>query len=446
MRIRVLATAAVAGLTLLALATDAPSAAASPGGRNLLANPGVESVVPGANRPRNWTPDTSGPGATLVSDQTRPHGGRRSVRITAPTPNDARWTQTVAVQRDTRYRLSGWIRTSRVAQPAGSAGGGATLGVLGRPEHTPAVLGTTGWRFVTTTVDSGDATSLVIAARLGSAAGPTTGTAWFDDLLLERTGRTPPVARWKVLVLIYPKVDLTWTADDGTVQHVTSQITPAEQKAAGTAARTFLTVDLPALSSGNATATATVRTVRRTLTQLDRIGEGWWPGPSIAAPELDPAFDAAIVIWQPMGVDAATGQPRWFGAAGGLTWPTGTGQAYSSMMLGGVVGSDSRNVFKHEFGHSLVWYFEAAGTAPSPAVNNHSDGTDYVHCGTGEHYVWVDETLSAPVPNSIYNNTSGFTHAYYSGTPALADAPGTCLGITRAAWASGTPLTHRQGR
>jgi hypothetical protein len=56
----------------------------------------------------------------------------------------------------------------------------------------------------------------------------------------------------------------------------------------------------------------------------------------------------------------------------------------------------------------------------------------------------MDESDLNPVPNSIYNDQSGFTHDYYSGTTALATAPSQCLGITPAAWAAGGPVTRPQ--
>jgi hypothetical protein len=78
-------------------------------------------------------------------------------------------------------------------------------------------------------------------------------------------------------------------------------------------------------------------------------------------------------------------------------------------------------------------------------VDNHQPGA-YVHCGTGDGYVLVDEAQDGPIRNSIFNNRSGFTHDYYSGTTALASDPDSCLGITRAAWASGGPVTRGKGR
>jgi len=98
-------------------------------------------------------------------------------------------------------------------------------------------------------------------------------------------------------------------------------------------------------------------------------------------------------------------------------------------------------VFKHEWGHSLLFYYDAVGGAPRPTINNHAEATTYVHCMTGAFYEWVDESDANPIANSIYNNGSGFTHDYYSGTTALATDPLHCLGITPDAWALGGPVT-----
>ncbi len=103
------------------------------------------------------------------------------------------------------------------------------------------------------------------------------------------------------------------------------------------------------------------------------------------------------------------------------------------------------NVFKHEWGHSILSYFDAAGTAPKPTVNNHADSVTYVNCQTGQYDVWLDETDANRIPNSIYNNDSGFTHDYYSGTTAPATNPTSCLGITASAWATDGPVSKAIG-
>ena len=303
------------------------------------------------------------------------------------------------------------------------------------------MYGTTGWTKVTVLMNSGAVTELTVTARLGFWAGVTKGTAWYDDLSLVRVRPSSPSPPWRILTLIYSKTDLQFTDTQGVTHHVVGTMTQAQKDAAAAAARAFVTQDIPALDSRAMVPTITVRFPARTLTQLDPSGGGVWPSPANTAPELDPAFDSVIVIWIPDVVDQDTGEAMWIGSAAGLTPDMGTGQTYVSMIIDAATSYGHRNVFKHEFGHSITAFFQAAGTAPTPTVNNHTDATTYVHCPTGAAYVWVDETQANPVPNSIYNNASGFTHDYYSGTTALAATPTSCLGVTPYAWSMGGPVS-----
>jgi hypothetical protein len=245
---------------------------------------------------------------------------------------------------------------------------------------------------------------------------------------------------WKILVLVYTATDFTFTNESGT-HRVVNTMSSEDLQAATDAATAFVTEDIPALDSGLMTPTVEVRAPQRTLTELEPYLGGWWVSPRIAGADRDPSFDAVIAIWDPWVTDLSSGQKIWIGPAEGLTPHMGTGQTYTWIQLDGAIRRGHRNVFKHEFGHSLLTYHDAAGTAPKPSVNSHTDATTYVNCDTGEFYDWRDETLAQPIPNSVYNSQSGFTHDYYSGTTALASAPDTCLGITPAAWASGGPVS-----
>ena len=179
-----------------------------------------------------------------------------------------------------------------------------------------------------------------------------------------------------------------------------------------------------------------------TLGSLTPFGDAWWPSPADTASDRDVAFDSVIVIWQPTVVDQSTGEQRWIGNAAGLAPGMGTGQTYAAIIIEAATLYGHRNVFKHEWGHSILFYYDAAGTAPRPTVQNHTTAGTYVDCVTGQDYIWLDETDANPIPNSIYNNAGGFTHGYYSGTTALASDPErNCLGITPLAWATGGPVT-----
>src|SRR5262245_40972670 len=63
-------------------------------------------------------------------------------------------------------------------------------------------------------------------------------------------------------------------------------------------------------------------------------------------------------------------------------------------------GESVPETLKHEWGHAILSYYEATGTAPLPSVDNHQPAA-YVNCRTGEGYLLVDETQDEPIRNSI---------------------------------------------
>lgn len=245
---------------------------------------------------------------------------------------------------------------------------------------------------------------------------------------------------WRILVLVYERTDFTFT--DGTVtRRVVAQMTDAEKQLAADASTAFFTKDVPELNSRSMLPTVTIR-YPGTITDLEPFC-GWWPAPWKIASALDPSFDSVVVIWDSSGTDVSSSQSFNLQNCGGLALPNGTGQTFATFQVDSMSGG-SRNIFKHEWGHSILSYYEAAGTAPNPAVDNHQP-QQYVNCKTGKPYILVDETPDTPIRNSIYNNKSGFTHDYYCGTTAFAGSK-TCLGITRDAWASGGPVSKPDGR
>ena len=403
----------------------------------LLQNDGFElSDYPYSTAPLNWTTNLWSPSAQLFHDNTTHHSGFSSARITAATANDAWFSQEVTVEANTFYLLTGWIKTENV-----SAGAGANLSLVGTWTHTQGLLGTNNWTRVSLWFSSGSSTRLTIGARLGYWSGTSSGTAWFDDVRLTRITPDGPHPRWKILVLIYDKTDAVVTDTAGVRHHMVGAMTPAEIERATLAATQFVETDIPALTSGNMIPELTIRYPDHSLTQLDPYGQGWWPSPTNTAPDRDPAFDSVIVIWDPRVVDQYTGTGYWIGGgAAGLGPSMGAGQTYLTVIIE-ATGYGHRNVFKHEWGHSILSYFAAIGATPQPTVTNHANINQYVHWPTGDSYVWDDETDANPIPNSIYNNESGFTHDYYSGTTATADEPTRRLGITPEAWMLGGPVT-----
>lgn len=392
--------------------------------------------------PIDWAWDAWQPSAIPTWDDTQARTDDKSVKIYAATPNDARWIQTVDIEPNKLYFLSGWIKTDNVGHTAESVDAGANLSLYGTWTHSAGVFGTRDWTRNGILFNSGSDIQVTVGARLGYWAGTTTGTAWFDDLELKPIVPMDPNPSWKILVLIYQETDFEVTDNTGTYHHYVASMMQDEMEQAALAAKQFVEIDIPALTSGNMVPDITVRFPERVLSELSQVGDGWWPSPEDTAPERDPEFDSVIVIWDPRATDLTTNNYEWIGYGDGLAAYMGTGQTYFSMQIDAAVYRGHRNVFKHEWGHCILFYFDAVGTAPKPTVSNHAEATDYVNCQTEQFYVWQDEMLANPIPNSIYNNESGFTHDYYSGTTATADQPSRCLGIIPEAWALGGPVSH----
>jgi len=368
--------------------------------------------------------------------------GLRSLKITATSPNDARWVQTVRVEPYTNYLLTGWIKTEAVGHTREIVDAGANLCLYGTYTRTAAVFGTRDWTQVRLIFNPGPDSSVNIGARLGFWAGTTTGTAWFDDLRLTPIRAGDPHPSWRILVLIYGTTDLAYTDGAGARHRVVGEMTALEKEQSAESARRFVEQDIPALNSLNMIPRLTLRFPARPLDRLTPLGAGWWPGPWDTAAERDPAFDSVIVIWRSWGTDQLTGRTEFIADAAGLTLNMGGEPTYATLISDATTWYGHRNVLKHEFGHSLLYFFEAIGTTPLPTVTNHAEATDYVNCRTGQFYLWIPETDSLlMIPNSIYSNDSGFTHDYYSGQTATADRPERCLGISPEAWAVGGPVS-----
>jgi hypothetical protein len=145
--------------------------------------------------PFGWTRQAFAPNGSLTWDVDVVHEGSHSIKIAADRPNDAAWIQTISLQPETNYLLSGWVKTENVLHTSESVDAGANLSLYGTWERTTAKTGTTDWTEVRMTFNSGSTGTVTIAARLGFSSGTTTGTAWYDDLrVTEILPRIPTLA------------------------------------------------------------------------------------------------------------------------------------------------------------------------------------------------------------------------------------------------------------
>ena len=167
-----------AGFLLAAFAAhpaQSASGSSASDAANLVPNPSFERVM--SQRPTNWNLRNYSGRATTGIEQSG-HTGLRSLRISSESGADSSMYVDVPVDPYTDYRLSGWIKTENLKGAIG-----ALLNVHLTDSRTAAVTGTTDWKQVQITFNSGDRTTVSINCLFGGR-GDATGTAWFDDIEL----------------------------------------------------------------------------------------------------------------------------------------------------------------------------------------------------------------------------------------------------------------------
>ena len=116
------------------------------------------------------------------------HEGSSALRIQATEDaDDVSVYQAVAVIPNSKYRLTGWIKTEDLKVDSNESGTtGAILNIFDRDDSSESILGTSDWKQVTLEFNTSEQTVLNIGCRLGHHGSSCTGTAWFDDLTLEK--------------------------------------------------------------------------------------------------------------------------------------------------------------------------------------------------------------------------------------------------------------------
>lgn len=149
------------------------------GGRtNLLVNPSFE------NGQEGWEFSSWNKQGVVAIDTDEKREGEACLRIQNPAGDDSFLRQTVTVKPQTRYRLSGVIKTDDVITKST----GATIALEGGFEKTESVTGRKSWKRVEFEFETGPLNQIKVGPRLGHNSSPATGTAWFDDLSLVELG------------------------------------------------------------------------------------------------------------------------------------------------------------------------------------------------------------------------------------------------------------------
>jgi hypothetical protein len=151
---------------------------------NLITNGDFERGTTG------WTHRAWAKKGLVTRDPQESHEGHPSVRLHNPAPDNSFLFQVVVVKPETRYRLSGWIKTKHIVAKQGRGDAGATLWIESGWKSTPVEIQAEEWTYVTLDFSSGTKTSIEVGPRLGQWGGIVTGTAWFSGVSLVELG--PP--------------------------------------------------------------------------------------------------------------------------------------------------------------------------------------------------------------------------------------------------------------
>ena len=178
---------AVLILTALILAALIPFCSAA--AENLLKN-GDFKNLDNEGLPAEWYTDAyiQEPGYSVFGVEEGDPDHPMAVTIENIGENDARFAQTVEVEPDTLYRISGYIRAEGVED-----GHGANFSVEGIYAFSEPVYETEGeWIRIDYYGETGpEQRALTVFARLGGYSGVSTGKAWFADLSLTETDSVP---------------------------------------------------------------------------------------------------------------------------------------------------------------------------------------------------------------------------------------------------------------
>ncbi|MFZ5562083.1 MAG: hypothetical protein ACOY41_11285 [Pseudomonadota bacterium] len=148
--------------------------------KNRLRNPSFER---GGEAPDHWFTQALEPVSRLEWDDDVAHRGRRSVSITSPGANDARWEQTVSgLTPGHAYQLCGWLRGRNLPVPPQDAVG-AHVSVVNEPDRSDSFFRTFDWRQACLVHKPAHPVA-TYACRLGESFSPALGKTWCDDMTL----------------------------------------------------------------------------------------------------------------------------------------------------------------------------------------------------------------------------------------------------------------------
>jgi uncharacterized protein len=154
---------------------------------NLFPNPGFEKVDPNdASKPLAWRVRVYTGEAKHTWEDGIGRGGGKALSIRSETGADTSWCTDIAVEPNTRYRMSGWIHTHGVTHPGGTHG--ALFNIHPRHDVTEYVQDDSEWTKVSLEFQTGPNERTVSINCLYGGWGKSIGEALYDDLELVSLG------------------------------------------------------------------------------------------------------------------------------------------------------------------------------------------------------------------------------------------------------------------
>lgn len=163
----------------------------------LVINGGFEEIATSYNLPKGWdyTVWDQNVGA-LVSYEAAGDRGN-VVKLTTGSLNDVRLYQKITVEPDSFYRFSCEVKTEDV-----SDGAGANISIEDAYAKSAPLYGTNDWtRIEFYGLTHSTQTTLSVCVRIGGFSSTSTGTAWFDNVTVEKVESIPSGAEAQNLYL-----------------------------------------------------------------------------------------------------------------------------------------------------------------------------------------------------------------------------------------------------
>lgn len=134
-------------------------------------------------------------------------GKEGSYKIESGKDNDAMFYKTIDVKPNTVYKVSCMVKTESVVPANANTGGGAQISLEGTIERSDYITGTQDWTELTLYFNTKNKTSVNIGFRLGGYDDMCSGTAWFDNLKLEK-GIVDTSNEWNFVCFIFENVNV----------------------------------------------------------------------------------------------------------------------------------------------------------------------------------------------------------------------------------------------